>query len=384
MHKAKAWNQPCPNSNCEHYQLINRGNIRAISTYLTASGKRRIFQCQTCGQTFSETRDTVFFDLRTPEEKVMLALKMLLVRVGLSDIGFVLGVTEATVLEWLERAAQQAEKINHHLLRELPVTQVQLDELWNFIERKRSAHDTPQGESVAEATDGRQWIWISYAPQFRLILATVVAPRCFESAVQLIQLTAAIVLGVPCFFSDGFSGYLPALLEVYYRLKPFAPTGKRGRPKNPVKEPHPDLVYAQVIKEKAQGRLKRLTERVLCGAERLKTLGFTISTSLIERVNLTLRHALAPLVRKTWSFCKERVQLRRRVTFFHAFYNFARPHQSLRLPLLAEEVQAPGLFQRKWQPRTPGMAAGLTEHVWSFRELLTAKFEPIHNQSISG
>ena len=382
MHKAKAWNQPCPNASCEHYQLMNRGNIRAISTYLTASGKRRIFQCKTCGQTFSETRDTVFFDLRTPEEKVMLALKMLLVRVGLSDIGFVLGVTEQAVLEWLSRAAAQAEKINQHLLRELPVTQVQLDEMWNFIERKRSAQDTPQGESLAEATDGRQWIWVSYAPQFRLILATVVGPRCFASAVQLIQLTAAIVLGVPFFFSDGFSCYLPALLEVYYHLKTFARTGKRGRPKNPVKEPHPDLVYAQVIKEKAKGRLKSLTTRVLCGAERLKTLGFTISTSLIERVNLTLRHALAPLVRKTWSFCKDREQLWRRVTFFHAFYNFARPHQSLRLPL--PEVQGTGLFERKWQPRTPGMAAGLTNHVWSFRELLTAKFEPIHNQSISG
>jgi IS1 family transposase/transposase-like protein len=384
MRKAKAWNQPCPNSNCEHYQQMNRGNIRAISTYLTASGKRRIFQCKTCGQAFSETRDTVFFDLRTPEEKVMLALKMLLVRVGLSDISFVLGVTEETVLEWLARAAEQAKKINQHLLRELPVTQVQLDELWNFVERKRSVQDTPQGESQPEATDGRQWVWISYAPQFRLILATVVGPRCLASALQLIQLTAAIVSGVPCFFSDGLSSYLPALMEVYHRLKTFARTGKRGRPKNPVKEPHPDLVYAQVVKEKAKGRLKSLTLRVLCGAERLQSLGLTISTSLIERLNLTLRQALAPLVRKTWSFCKDRVQLRRRVTFFHAFYNFARPHQSLRLPLPVQEAQGTGLFQSRWQPRTPGMAAGLTDHVWSFRHLLTVKFEPIHNQSISG
>ena len=72
-----------------------------------------------------------------------------------------------------------------------------------------------------------------------------------------------------------------------------------------------------------------------------------------------------------------------RVTFFHAFYNFARPHQSLRLPLPVEEVQGTGLFQHKWQACTPGMAAGLTGHVWSFRKLLTAKFEPIHNQSTS-
>ena len=106
---------------------MNRGNISAISTYLTQSGKRRIFHCSKCTGTFSETRNTVCFDLRTPEETGMMALKMLLVKVGLSDIGFVLGVTEAPVLMWLERAAQKAHEMNLHLLQHLPVTQGQLD-----------------------------------------------------------------------------------------------------------------------------------------------------------------------------------------------------------------------------------------------------------------
>lgn len=384
MRKPKAWNQPCPNQNCEHYQLMNRGNISSIATYLTASGRRRIFHCETCEQNFSETRDTVFFDLRTPEEQIILALKMLLVRVDLSNISFVLGVTEETVLEWLRRAAQHAEKINQHLLRELPITQVQLDELWNFIARKHSAHDTPQGESQPESRDGRQWVWLSYAPACRLMLAVVVGPRCYESALQLIRLTAAVIVGIPCFFSDGFSSYLPALIEVYHTLKAFPRTGKPGRPKNPVKEAHPDLVYAQVIKQKAQGRLQSVTQRVICGAERLTTLGYAISTSLLERLNLTVRQSLAPLARKSLSFCKAREQLSRRVVFFQAFYNFARPHQSLRVPLPIDKATAAGLFQPKWQARTPGMAAGLTDRVWSFRELLTMKFEPIHIQSASG
>lgn len=68
---------------------------------------------------------------------MILALKMLLVRVDLSGICFVLGVTQETGLEWLRRAAQKAEQINQQLLCELSVTQVQLDEMWNFIERKR-------------------------------------------------------------------------------------------------------------------------------------------------------------------------------------------------------------------------------------------------------
>jgi len=139
MRKPKDWGQPCPNPDGTHYRLIHRGNISAIATYLTQSGKRRIFRCSKCEDCFSETCDTVFFDLRTPEDKVMMALKMLLVKVGLSDIGFVLSVTEETVLEWLRRAAQKAHEINAHLLRDLPVTQVQLDERWSFIVRRVGA-----------------------------------------------------------------------------------------------------------------------------------------------------------------------------------------------------------------------------------------------------
>jgi IS1 family transposase len=384
MRKPQDWGQPCPNLDCAHYRLMHRGNVSAISTYMTQSGKRRIFCCSKCARPFSETRDTVFFDLRTPEEKGMMALKMLLVTVALSAISVVLGVTEATVLEWPRRAAQKAHESNGHLLRDLPVTQGQRDERWSFIRRQHAQQAAPDGESPELSEDGRQWVWSSCAPECRLILAAFVGPRTFDSALQLIQRTAAVVLGVPCFFSDGFRCYLSALIEVYHTLKTFPCTGKAGRPQQPVKEPLPDLVYGQVGKKKHQGRRPALVYRVCCGAKRLEELGLAISTSLLERLNLPLRHALAPLVRKSWSFCKERPQMRRRVIFLQAFYNFARPHMSLRVPLPDQARHTTGLIQPKWRYRTPGMAAGLTDHVWTFRELLTAKFKPRHNQSGSG
>lgn len=384
MRTPSDWGQPCPNPECAQYNQMNRGNVKALSTYLTRSGKRRIFHCKRCRTNFSETRDTVFFDLRTPEEKVVLALKMLLVKVDLAGISFVLGVTEETTLEWLRRAAQQAHEINAHLLRELPVTQVQLDEMWTFVTRKHATAAAPDGESPDTSADGRQWIWLSYAPEWRLMLAAVVGPRTASSALTLIQRTAALIVGVPCFFSDGLSSYWPALLATYQRVKAFARTGKPGRPRPPRLEPHPDLVYGQVIKQKVKGRLKAVKYRLVCGAARFIAQRLAISTSLLERLNLTLRQHLAPLGRKSLSFCKKREQLRRRVVFFQAFYNFARPHQSLRLPLGEPAQSRAGLIRPKWQPRTPGMAAELTDHVWTFRELLTVKFEPIHSQSISG
>lgn len=299
-----------------------------------------------------------------------MALKMILVRVSLSNISFVLGMTEETGLEWLERAARKAEEINTALLKELPVTEVQLDEMWSFVQRKVSEHAADgEQESPQDAEDGRQWVWLSYAPEFRLILAAVVGPRTSETALTLIQKTARIVSGIPAFFSDGFSTYFQALIECYHTLKTFPRTGKPERPKNPVKEPHPDLVYGQIVKQKRKGRVTEISTRILCGAERFAELGLTVSTTLLERLNLTFRQALAPLVRKTLSFSKTRAHLEQQTCFFQAFYNLARPHRSLR------EHIAPhaDLFEQQWRPQTPAMAAGLTDHVWTFRELLTVK-----------
>jgi hypothetical protein len=70
--------------------------------------------------------------------------------------------------------------------------------------------------------------------------------------------------------SDGFRCYLAALVEVYHTLKTFPRTGKPGRPKHPVQEPHPALVYGQGIKKKHKGRLPKLVSRVRCGSQRVE------------------------------------------------------------------------------------------------------------------
>jgi len=77
---------------------MQQGTVSAIATSLTQSGKRRICRCHTWETLFAATRETVCFALRTLEAKVMMALKMLLVRVDLAGIGFVLGVTAETVV----------------------------------------------------------------------------------------------------------------------------------------------------------------------------------------------------------------------------------------------------------------------------------------------
>ena len=95
---------------------------------------------------------------------------MLLVKVALSDIGFVLGVTEETVLEWLRRAAQKAHEINAPCCDNLLVTQVQLDEMWSFIRRKHAQQAGPDGEYIA-VERGRAAVGVDqFRPEFRLIV----------------------------------------------------------------------------------------------------------------------------------------------------------------------------------------------------------------------
>src|SRR5712664_3807788 len=278
MRTPKAWGQPCPHPDCAYAQMINRGNIRAIATYLTQSGKRRLFPCTKCGTPFSETRDTVFFDLKTPEEKVRMALKRLVVKVDLAGISFVLGVTEDTVLAWRQRAAHQAAEINAPLLRDLLVTQVQRDAMWNFLARQHACETDTAGESLPDSEEGRQGVWISFAPEFRLMIAAVVGPRTLDTAKEVVAATKARVAGVPAFFSAGFTCYLAALIAAFHVVMTFAPTGKRGRPRKPVCAPHPDLIYGQLVKQKQHGKLRTLSTRVVLGAERLTHLGLTMST----------------------------------------------------------------------------------------------------------
>jgi hypothetical protein len=195
---------------------------------------------------------------RPPSVGVLLGFEKLIGgKVGLTGIAFVLDVTEETVLAWLARASAKACEINDYLLRDLPVTRVQLDEMWSFIRSKHTQEPASHMDPCA-ATDGAQWIWLSYAPEYRLMLTAVVGPRTLETAKAVVKATASKVRGIPAYFSDGFTCYFAALIAVYHTITTFPRTGKRGRPKAPRIEPHPELVYGQLVKEKKDGRLVTL------------------------------------------------------------------------------------------------------------------------------
>jgi len=113
--------------------------------------------------------------------------------------------------------------------------------------------------------------------------------------------------------------------------------------------------------------------RIILGARDIITEvlgGQQINTAYVERDNLTSRQSIGRLVRKTLSHSKKSFFLRRHLALEDAVFNFVRPHQALRC---AVSQPTPG---RKWQQRTPAMAAELTDHIWSLEELLSYRVPP--------
>jgi len=206
------------------------------------------------------------------------------------------------------------------------------------------------------------------ASAHRLILAVVVGPRAQQSAQQLVDRTAHVLCGqLPLFVSDGLDCYGVALLDRYHVNVLHSPTGKRGRPRSPEKQPAPDLRYAQVIKKRERGRVVSVTKRIVYGDDST-IVSKDITTSLVERLNLTLRRENSTLQRKTLSFAKDDDELKAHLALQIAYYHFVRPHLSLRARIVES---ADNKSSRRWQKQTPAMAARITDHVWSLRELLT-------------
>ena len=95
-----------------------------------------------------------------------------------------------------------------------------------------------------------------------------------------------------------------------------------------------------------------------------------------NRLNLTIRQHVAAVGRRVSTLCKGEDGLRQQVAIFHCYYNFCLPHARLRQPLPQPELTHGTSSAAQWRPCTPAMAAGLTDRVWSLREVLLFRVPP--------
>jgi transposase-like protein len=339
----------CANPACADRGISDKGNVKAHSR------KERRFRCTTCGKTFAASKGTPLYRLHKDQSLFLCVITLLVHGCPLPAIVAAFGLDERTVADWQYKAGEHCVGVHRHHLqtKKLDLGHVQAD------------------EPYAKRQGGRSWVAMAMAVPSRLWLGGVVSPvrnlDLIQRLVNLVRLAwlpgTALLICV-----DGLCSYVSAFWRAF-REKVM--TGKRGRP--PYRLPG-GIWLAQVIKSYSGRRLRDVVRRVLWGGEAqvrgqllaTKT-GKQINTSYIERLNATFRARLAGLTRRGRRLVKDEPVLEKGMYLVGCVYNFCSPHRSLRV------AQTQG---HKWLPRTPAMAAGWTDHVWSTPELLS--FRVLH------
>jgi len=244
---------------------------------------------------------------------------------------------------------------------------VQFDEKWAFVGKKEK-HCDPQ--NPADARQGDNWDHVALDAEHRLVVSVVPGKRTTEHVQELVndfkQRTQGRVMNLMT--SDEYPAYETAILKAYGEEIQPQPSGRPGRPKKPYQVPPPELTYATVHKTRAKGRVVKIDYRAVFGtvaavmtALAVSKVSQAINTAFVERHNGTDRNQNGRKVRKTYCFSKD-WQIHEAVTYFTMYsYNFCWPVRTLRVKD----------NNGQWQQRSPAMAAGLADHVWTLTEWLT-------------
>ncbi len=341
----------CPNLDCPARGQVGSDNIGVHHV------RERRYICRVCNKTFSATKGTPFYRLRTDDNQVVLVLALLAHGCPVCAIVFAFGIDARTVRDWEQRAGQHCEQVHEHLVEQpRDLGQVQADEI------------RVKMQSVI--------VWLAMAMQVstRLWLGATVGEHRDEALLTaLMQRVRACALCRPLLFCvDGFCAYLGAIHTVFREA---IPTGRLGRPHL---RPWDGILIAQVVKHYAHGHVVGVLRRIVQGTEaQVSKLVHTtqgdgvINTAYIERLNATFRARLAGLVRRGRCLLHQTPILQAGVYWVGTVYNFCTNHDSLRVPLYLGRAG-----RRHWVLRTPAMAAGITDHCWTVCELLTYHVPP--------
>jgi transposase-like protein len=343
----------CCNPDCKASGQTGQGNIHIHSR------QESRFKCTCCGKTFAATKGTPFYRLHKDRSLFVCVLTLLSYGCPVQAIVNAFDLDERTVASWRDKAGCHCQAVQQHFLENHPLDlqHVQADELY------------------AKTQGGRCWMAMAMAVPYRLWLGGVVSPirdlKLIQRLVNLVRLVwcagKTLLICV-----DGLSSYVTAFFRAF-RQKVM--TGRPGRPRLRL----PSFVWlAQVIKSYAGRCLKDVARRVVWGTEqqvqeqlRETDTGEQINTSYIERLNATFRACLGTLVRRGRALAKKEKTLLNGMYLVGCVYNFCTEHDSL--------GEYSVLAKKKWRHRTPAMAAGWADRLWSVADLLSFRLPPKHH-----
>ena len=370
----------CPHTDCDYRGWLGLNNLRANGH--PSGGPWRQFHCTACDGYFPEHHGTIFHGKQAAVELIVRVVACLAEGLGIRATARVFEVDPNTVLHWLVGAAAHLRAFSAYFLCEVHVNQLQLDELYAVL-REVKAGELSEDEAIIRLERSPYWVWTALDPESKLLLVIDVGTRTLALAQHVVHQVGQVLAPgcVPLFLTDGFKEYGTAILAHFgHWVQP-----QRRQDKGPLPKPRwmplPALLYAQVVKSYRRRRLVGVKHRVVFGTQLaieqvLTACGWRINTAFVERLNLDIRQRVAAVGRRVTTLCQGADSLLGQLVVFQTYHNFVVPHASLRQPLQVPEPTNGSGSAKVWRPCTPAMAAGLTDHVWSLREVLMFRVPP--------
>ena len=309
---------------CQH------GTAKRFGTY----GRLRIqrFRCKSCKATFTEPRQKPLGRHYIQTEKAAQIIGLLMEGMSVRAVSRITGAHQGTILSLLLTVGEKCQSLTDKRVRNIRPRFVQADELWTFVHTKEKHLGSDDPSEWGDA-----YIWMAIDSETKMVLSYLTAKRDSVSAYNFIRDLSERVTGRFQITTDGLRGYVPAI-EEYFGV---------------------DVDFAQLLKlygsSDGEGpdwyKPSQVTATIpipITGNPDPRH----ISTSHVERANLSVRTHLRRFTRLSLGFSKSLEHLKAAVSLYMTFFNFCRVHQTLRV--------------------TPAMQAGLTDHIWTIEELLTA------------
>ena len=319
----------CPDRRCSRSRKSAARSIIRHGFYKTRWGKRRRYQCRTCGKTFCSTTKTPYYRLQhrraTFDEVATLSVEGM----SKSAMARVKGIAWNTVHRWLERAAAWCRRFNDREIKGLSVVELQADEIKTIVGNKEQP----------------MWIFAVIEVWSRLWPSTVVGKRSYQNTLSVFRNVSSrmTLKQIPLIVTDGFGFYEKVVRRLF----------------------GPACLYGRVIKTRRNDCIVKVERRAVLGdrwrldrALRDSEDSVKLNTSFVERLNLTVRQGSAYLGRRTISHARCKKQLQEHLELLRCYYNFVRPHRALK-------------FGRA--VRTPAMQAGLTRRRLTLREIFSSR-----------
>ncbi len=255
-------------------------------------------------------------------DKILIVLGALLEGQSIRSVERITGVHRDTIMRWMVRAGSACQKVHDKVVCNVHLRFVQADEMWSFIGKKDNNFEY-QGR-VGKDYQGELWVFIAIDADSKLVLSYRLGTRTLETSERFLIDLKQRVSGKFQLNTDGFVAYKEAVERIFGA----------------------DMDYGQLVKLYSGKRIIGATPTPISGQPDLRN----ISTSFVERNNLTVRMGSRRFTRKTNGFSKRVENHLAALQLHFAHYNFVRIHKSLRMP--------------------PALAAGITDHVWTTEELV--------------